>query len=256
MDKRGDGAMNIEVLSSRDAVAQRGAEMVCQCATEAVARDGEFNIALSGGTTPKHLYQLLAAAPLRSRLPWDKIRWFLGDERNVPLDHKDSNYHMACETLFNPANVDESNRFPLAHAGTAAPEQVASDYELDILQWVPRGGDQSLPQFDLVLLGVGTDGHTASLFPHTKALHSPEGKIVVANWVEKLQTWRYTLSPDVIRSAARIVVLVTGDDKAEALQHVLEGAQDIAMYPAQIVRDLAATTWLCDEAAAAKLKSR
>lgn len=249
--------MKIEILENQAAVAQRAADLLlelCRAKADAHSADGFVNVALSGGTTPKALYKILTAPPYKDAMPWDKIRWFVGDERTVPIDHQDSNFHMARENLFKPLGVSEDLQFPVPNVGVAPPLQVASDYETDILQWVKSRGEEGLPVFDVILLGVGSDGHTASLFPHTKALDESPGKIVVANYVDKLQTWRITLTADVIRNAANVLVLVTGEDKAQAMSHVLDGPPDYPQYPAQLARDLHSATWLVDAAAASHLK--
>lgn len=261
--------MKVEILQDQKTVAERAATLMCELAghgREAAALNDRapeipldsnpFNVALSGGTTPKMLYKCLTNDRWKECLPWQVIRWFVGDERNVPLDHTDNNFHLAKTELFDPAGVPEAYQFPLTRVGVAPPEQVACDYELDILEYVKPRTAGGVPQFDLILLGIGTDGHTASLFPHTKALTPPAGKVVVANYVEKRQTWRITLTPDVIRAAKHVVVLVAGEDKAEALSHVLEGEDDFFNYPAQIARDLPGAIWLVDEPAGSMLKKK
>lgn len=252
--------MKLEILNDRAAVAQRAAEILCGlCPKGSAGGDGAresdyYTVALSGGTTPKALYKLLASDPWSHHVPWGKIRWFMGDERTVPLDHQDSNFGLARETMLTPMGVDADLQFPLPHIGVAPPMQVASDYETEIVQWVKPGADGTTPAFDVILLGVGSDGHTASLFPHTSALNPPMNKFVVANFVEKLKTWRITVTPEIIRHARNVIVMVTGEDKAEALKHVLEGPADFELYPAQIGRDLPGATWLIDTGAAAALE--
>ena len=256
--------MKIEVLENQAAVAKRAADLLCEICSEAALKDNRagngsapseaVNVALSGGTTPKLLYQNLAREPWRGRLPWGQVRWFLGDERTVPVDHADSNYRMVREAMFDVVQVSENLRFPVPLIGVAQPEQAAMDYEQEILHAVTDKSSAGLPRFDLMLLGVGTDGHTASLFPHTEALTPPAGKVVVANHVEKMKSWRITMTPAVILQARRVIVMVTGEDKAEALKHVLEGPDDFPSYPAQIARDLESAVWLLDEAAAISLE--
>lgn len=252
--------MKLEILADKEAVARRAAELFNEMANATVSKssstDDPFCVALAGGTTPQLLYRLLVQSPWKEAIPWSRIYWFIGDERAVDLDHSDSNYRMIREAMFDPAGVSSDHQFPVERAGVAPPEQVAGDYELDILQWVQRGGEKSTPQFDVVFLGMGTDGHTASLFPHTKALHPPESRAFMANYVDKLNAWRLTITPDVITTAHHVIVLVTGEDKAEALKLVLEGKESWHNYPAQIVRNLDSAVWLVDEAAAARLQQR
>lgn len=238
----------VEILDDGAAVAARAAEIITEFAR---ADNSTVELALSGGSTPKLLYRMLSAEPWFDMIPWDNMRWFFGDERFVPSDSDQSNFRMARENLFEAAKVDSAHVFRVrTEIGT--PDGVAADYENQILGHVPATED-GVPQFDIVLLGMGADGHTASLFPHTAALKESE-RTVVANHVAKLDAWRITLTGQILLAARHVVVLITGSDKAAVLKEVLESDEDEDRLPIQILRQRTGeTVWLLDEAAASKL---
>lgn len=256
--------MKIEILSDKNTVAHRAAELIAAAIMRNQSDKSnqpypDFRIALAGGSTPRLLYQLLSRPPWKTSIPWNHVRWFLGDERFVPPDHPDSNYRMIRENLFAPAGVPETKQFPM-RTELPTPQATAEDYaEIlhDQLSHASAGSENDPPLFDLALLGMGDDGHTASLFPHTSALDEQVNP-AVANYVEKLKSWRITLTPPVLLSAAQKTILVTGEEKATALAEVLQGNLDIKRYPAQMLRDADGqsnnTTWLIDKAAAKLLK--
>ncbi|MET0284715.1 MAG: 6-phosphogluconolactonase [Polyangiales bacterium] len=237
----------IEVLADAAAVAAKARELVHAAAIEAVTKRGRFTLALSGGSTPKALYKLLAEHP---ELPWANIELFFGDERAVPPDHADSNARMARETLTRMSFVPEA-RVHRMRAELPAKE-AAADYEHTLRLFFPH---TRVPHFDLILLGMGPDGHTASLFPHTAALQE-QSAWVAANWVEKLASHRLTLTYPVLNAAAHVLFLIAGADKAPALQQVLEGDAPIDDYPSRGVKPAGQLTFLVDQAAAAQLGSR
>ncbi len=250
--------MTIEILKDKDAVASRAAELISAAAAAPISDESatsghsqtQFTIALAGGSTPKVLYQMLSSPPWTSRLPWDHILWFLGDERFVAPDHPDSNFRMIRETLFDPASVPSAQQFPM-QTQLATAEATAEDYAaklLDNLDSSGNGGYPGVPAFDLVLLGMGDDGHTASLFPNTAALEEAKAP-VLANYVEKMKAWRITITPPVLLAAGQRIVMVTGEEKAAALAQVLNGELNVSQYPAQLLRDTH-TTWLVDQSAA------
>lgn len=242
------GTFSVEVLDNKEAVAARAAEIIADAARDS---DGAFTVALAGGTTPKLTYSLIAAEPFFDIVPWDRVRWFFGDERFVPSDDDASNYRMAKESLFVAANVNPETVFRVKTELGEAPV-VAEDYERTIREVVPAGTD-GVPVFDLVLLGMGADGHTASLFPHTSALAEYE-KIVAPNFVPAMDTWRITLTTNVLVAARQVVMLVTGEEKAHALAEVLEGEENVNTYPSQLLRGRDnETVILVDEAAAGHL---
>jgi len=248
--------MSVRVLADAATVQRAAAELVAAETADAAAARGAAFVALSGGSTPRGLYALLAdpAGPFRARVPWPALHVFWGDERHVGPDHADSNYRMAREALLErvPIPVGQVHRI----AGEEPDAAVAAARYAGTLReaFGARGRLQGpWPRFDLVLLGMGPDGHTASLFPGTDAVHEREA-LVVAPWVPKLASRRITVTPPVLNHAARVAFLVTGADKAETLAAVLEGPRQPDRYPSQVVRTTEGTVvWLVDRAAAARL---
>jgi 6-phosphogluconolactonase len=247
-------AAGLVVLADPTALAQEAAERCAGIAAEALARAGRFHVALTGGSTPKRLYTLLATEPYRSRLPWAQTHVFWGDERCVPPDHPESNYRMAHEALLRHLPIP-SEQIHRMRGEDPDPEQAAAEYEQCLRTvFAPRAG--TLPRFDLVLLGMGADGHTASLFPHTGALREQQ-RWAVRNHVPQLQADRLTLTVPVINRGATILFLVAGTEKAVALRDVLEGPPDPERLPAQRIRPATGRLiWLVDRAAASRLAGR
>jgi 6-phosphogluconolactonase len=211
---------------------EAAAEFSNACA-RALEERGQVRVALAGGTTPRLLHAILSHAPDRERIPWRAIDFFWGDERAVPPEHPDSNFRMAQETLLAPLEI-EANRIHRMHGEGTDLDAAASSYEAEMARGFGLTGRDRPPRFDLIMLGMGSDGHTASLFPGTKALEEHE-RWAVANFVPPLESWRLTLTYSVINAAAHVVFLVTGNEKAAALQEVLEGAPDPMRYPSQAV---------------------
>lgn len=220
----------------------------------AVSRgDGPVRVALSGGSTPRPLYSLLAdpSKPYRGRIPWPRLHVFWSDERHAPPDHPSSNYRMACESLLSKVPLPPGNVHRVAGERSDAVSAAAA-YEAEIerhfglLPGVP-------PRFDLILLGLGGEGHVASLFPESPAF-SETGRLVSAPWVEEVQARRITLTPGVINAAARILLLVVGGEKAAIVRAVLQGPRRPTLVPAQSVAPAAGrATWLLDAAAGGAL---
>ena len=236
---------NFHIAESPDELSKRAKEFFVATAKNAIDERGQFTIALSGGSTPKLLYQKLVSA----KLDWEKVFFFFGDERNVPPDHDDSNFRMAFETLFHPLNIDHANVYRWK-TEVGNPVEVAIEYAFSTATFF-----QGFPRFDMMLLGLGTDGHTASLFPHTEALHE-QSDIAVANLVEKLEENRFTLTFPVINNAANVVFLVSGEEKAGTLKDVVDGELRPDDLPAQSVSPQNGTLhWFVDKAAAARLNA-
>ena len=242
----------VVILPDAAALTRRAAEEFLNTANEAVARKGSFTVALAGGSTPRALYSMLADDPaLRSKMPWGKIHFFFGDERHVPPDHPDSNFHMANEALFSKGLVhpDQISRIKAENPDAA---KAALEYEQALRAYF-KLKDGEYPGFDLVLLGMGDEGHTLSLFPGTKALHASP-RIVVRNWVGKLFTERITLTAPAANQANRVMFLVTRSDKAPALKAVLEGPYEPEQLPAQLIQPVKGKLlWLVDQAAGSML---
>ena len=243
---------DVRILINIDAIAKRAAQDFLQSATQAVSEKGSFTVALSGGSTPKALYSLLATdAALRSQLPWDKMYMYFGDERSVGPDHADSNFRMATETMLSkvPIKPEQVFRIKGEYKDT---EKAAQEYE-QVLRTSFKIADGQFPRFDLVFLGIGNEGHTASLFPGTKALHETK-RLAARNWVGKLYTNRITLTAPVINSAARVVFMATGADKTLALKGILEGPHEPDQLPAQLIQPPnGKLVWLVDTVAGGML---
>jgi 6-phosphogluconolactonase len=238
----------IRILATPTDLFQAAAAEFARLASDAVRKSGRFTVALSGGSTPKSLYQSLASGAFPT-LPWDKTYFFFGDERHVPPDHPDSNYRMANETMLSKVPVPTANVFRIS-AEMKDADAAASSYEQTLRDFF-RLGPTNFPRFDLVMLGLGPDGHTASLFPGSPAL-SENRKLVVANWVEKFKTHRLTFTFPVLNNAACVMFLAGGADKASILREVLENPQ--ADLPSQGVRPTnGRLVWMVDRAAAAEL---
>jgi 6-phosphogluconolactonase len=242
----------IRILTDLGAIAKRAALEFLQTATSAVAAKQSFTVALAGGSTPKALYSLLAGdAGLRAQLPWDKMQLYFGDERNVGPDHADSNFRMATEALISKAPLKPEQAFRIKGEYKDT-EKAAQEYE-QALRASFKLRDGQFPRFDLVLLGMGNEGHTLSLFPGTKALHETK-RLVVRNWVGKLYTDRITLTAPVANQAALVIFMVTGADKALALKGVLEGPYEPEQLPSQMIQpQKGKLLWLVDTAAGGML---
>lgn len=224
------------------------AEELCKQALTAVAQRSKFSVALSGGSTPKSLYTLLASGAF-PKFPWDKTYFFFGDERHVPPADPESNYRMVNEAMLSKTPAANVFRVP---AEMKEPDAAASVYEETLRSFFSLGPDE-FPRFDLILLGLGPDGHTASLFPGTAALDERK-KLVVANWVEKFKTHRITFTFPVLNQAACVMFLACGADKATILREVLENP--LADLPSQKVRPPdGRLEWMVDRAAAAGLSA-
>ena len=229
------------------------AEQFVAIGKEAIKKRGYFTITLAGGSTPQSLYRLFSSKIFKTKIAWAKVYFFFGDERSVLPDDAESNFRMAYENIFQPLKIADKNIFrwqtELENAGINA-----QDYERKITNFFDLT-ENKFPQFDLILLGMGADGHTASLFPFTDALHETD-KIAVANPVEKLNTTRLTLTFPTINNARNIIFLVAGAEKAETLREVLEGDFAPDKLPAQNVRPKDGNLfWLLDENVAKLLRT-
>lgn len=242
--------VNSIIFPNVNALAQSAAEHFCQNATAAIQTKGMFTVALSGGSTPVHLYQLLATDSFRHRVDWAKIHFFWGDERCVPPDHPDSNYLSAWENLLSKAPVPQNNIHRIL--AEQNPNQAAAAYEETLRSFFSkREGDTQAAGVDLCLLGMGEDGHTASLFPGTPVIFE-KTHWVRPVFVEKLSTWRITLTAPFLRQSSKIIFLVTGSNKSQTLQKVLHGPYQPEQFPSQLIADAPCKPlWLLDEEAAA-----
>jgi 6-phosphogluconolactonase len=241
-----------EILICADVaeLAREAARRFAELAEVFVGSAGRFTVALSGGSTPKAMYSVLAEKPFADSLPWRSIYFFWGDERCVAPDHAESNYRMANEALLSKVPVPRENVFRIP-AEDADHERAAANYSATLRKFF----GEEWPHLDLVLLGMGADGHTASLFPGTAALRVKD-RIAVANHVQKLQSWRITLTAEAINRALNIIFLVAGLDKAATLKEVIEGPRDPEKYPSQLIDpNYNSLLWMVDEAAASRLSN-
>jgi 6-phosphogluconolactonase len=242
--------INYRVFSTPAAVARAAAELFTSAAVKAVASRGLARIAISGGSTPEAMFELLAAEPFVAQVPWNKLDLYWVDERCVPPDNAESNYRMTREALLSkvPLPAERVHRME----GELEPEVAAARYESTIRNTFKLEGAET-PTFDLILLGMGDDGHTASLFPHTEALNDLS-HIAIANHVPQKDTWRVTLTWPVINQGREVVFLIEGAGKAQVLHDVFLGPYQPDTFPSQIIRPAnGRLTLLLDAAAASKL---
>ncbi len=245
----------IQIVENGEAVSRAAADMLVGLALKKLESKESFAVALSGGSTPKNMFAMLANdATLSKQMPWENVHFFWGDERHVPPDHADSNYRMTNEAMLSMVPVPPENihriRTEIPDAGKAA-----EDYEQELRGFFKLETEQ-LPAFDCVFLGMGPDGHTASLFPGTKALHERK-RLVVSNWVDKFQSYRITLTIPVLNNADIVIFLVSGEEKAEPLRVVLEGKKQTDRFPSQLIEPThGKLLWLVDRAAARKLRGK
>ena len=236
--------MRIEVFRDVDALAHGAADHFYKCAEDAIASSGKFTVALTGGSTPKDIYKLMAQPEYASRIDWSRVQVFWGDERCVGPDDPESNYGMARDALLAHVPIPDANVHRMR--GELDPAASADEYE-ELLRTIVG------ERFDLVILGMGSNTHIASLFPHSAGLHEDK-RWVIAPYVEEVSMWRVTITPPVMNRAARVVFWVAGPDKTAAVKRVLEGPHDPDAVPAQIVAPQSGELlWLLDESAASGL---
>lgn len=238
----------IQIFPDPGQLMQAAAQHFVTLAQTAIEQNGWFTVSLSGGSTPRALYALLASPPFAGQVNWERVNVFWGDERCVPPDHPDSDYGMAYDALLRHIPVPEANIYRMV--GEIDPLQAAAQYR----QILRETFATSPPVFDLILLGMGTDGHTASLFPGTPAIYE-QHDMVVGHFVGKLNAWRITFTPPLINAAANVVFLVSGAEKAETVHDVLEGVFQPHTLLSQIVAPHnGRLLWMLDDAAAARLR--
>ncbi len=244
--------MQIAIFPDTNTLSQQAAQYIVRLASEAIVTRGRFTIALSGGSTPKILYGLLGTEPYRDQINWASVEIFWSDERCVPPDSADSNYALAQEVLLSkiPIPANQIHRMP---ADQPDREAASREYTSEMQRTF---GTNGIPSFDLLQLGMGPEGHTASLFPHQESLHEQQ-RLVIPVIVPKPPPPRLTFTPPLLNAARHVLFLVTGSEKAEAVQAVLEGPDQPEEYPAQIVRPpKGEVVWMLDTGAAAKLTKK
>jgi len=237
----------IHIYKDMEGVSQAAAEIFIDAAEQAVATHRRFSVALSGGNTPRRLYEILATLPFRDQVEWQAVHIFWGDERCVPMDDPRSNFRMAREALLDHIPLPKENIHPMQ--GNLPPAEAAQQYEDELHKYF----EDQPPVIDLVLLGLGDNAHTASLFPYTSVLNEDEHWVSVV-YLPEQNMYRITLTAPFINQADQVVFLVCGADKAYALQNVIEGAYQPHIYPAQLIHSKGAhPIWLVDKAASHKL---
>jgi len=245
------GGSIVQVCPDKDSVARAAADVFVSLAPQPHEKRTPFRVVLAGGTTPAALYALLASAEYRHRVAWKQVMFFFGDERAVPSDHPDSNYRAAHDALFIPLDIPPQNVYQMKGLGSDL-DAAAAEYERILQSAFER---MRVPQFDLIFLGMGSDGHTASLFPGSPALAERTRLVVPVTDAPKPPPRRLTLTFPVLNAARLVLFMVTGADKAPALREVLRGAVSPDRYPAQCVRPGATRlAWLVDEAAGGLLQ--
>jgi 6-phosphogluconolactonase len=233
----------IKLYESPDQLIAGLADFVVATAKESIRTRGRFNLVLSGGSSPKRLYELLAGEDYRDLVDWPKVDFFFGDERNVPVNHADSNYLMVKRALFEPLHISTEQIFPINTSHS--PAQAAEEYEKLIRH---HFGDQPT-RFDLILLGLGDNSHTASLFPHTKVLHE-QTALVKEVHVPEVNMYRITFTAPLINAARAVAFLVYGASKADAVRQIINGDRNIESYPAQLIQPSPGVLyWFLDQAA-------
>jgi 6-phosphogluconolactonase len=239
----------VRVCRDLDAFVEAAARLFVTSANDAIAEHGRFSVALAGGSTPRAVYARIASdETARVSVSWRQIDWWWSDERTVPPRDPDSNFRMATESLISRVPIDPARVHRLE--GEADPAEAAQDYERKLREAFDAA-PPAIPRFDLMLLGLGADGHTASLFPGTAAV-AERNRLVVANDAPSLHTTRLTFTLPLINQARRVVFLVTGESKATMLARVIDGPP--ATFPAQLVAPVdGELIWLVDSAAASLL---
>jgi 6-phosphogluconolactonase len=240
-----------ELRISKDAgqFAQTAAELFVELAEKSIQERKRFRVALTGGTTPSPVYKLLGTEAFSKRVDWDKVDLFWGDERYVAPDDPESNYRMTVETLLRRVPVPKTNIHRIM-TEISPPGAAASAYEVIIRQCF--GEASGVPRFDLIYLGLGTNGHCASLFPHSPALHE-NSRLVLADFVTSLNSWRISMSAILLNRGRTVAFMVTGQHKAQVLHDVLCGPRDPELLPAQLIAPEGTLLWLVDEAAATQI---
>ena len=243
-------AAQIRVFNDLKDLSRETARCFVEFSQEAIRARGFCSVALSGGSTPRAFHHTLSGPEFQERVQWSDIYFFWGDERCVPLHHSDSNYKMAKESLLSKVPVPEKNIFPI-HTENHAPREAAIAYENTLRSFFAT--EEQFPRFDLIFLGLGEDGHTASLFPHSSALQE-RNRWSTENYVEKLKSHRITLTVPVLNNAANVLFLVSGASKTNALREVLRGSFEPHRLPAQMIRPEAGQLmYLVDRESAAGL---
>lgn len=242
--------MKINIFNNEDEVLHGLADYFVEIASESISSHGQFSVALSGGNSPKKLYELLASPGFKDKIEWSKVHFFFGDERYVPHNDPQSNYLMAKKALLEPLELSYKQIFPIDTS--LSPDEAAKAYTTDINLYF--AGTE--PRFDLVLLGLGDNSHTASLFPHTPVLHDNTAS-AKAVFLDDQQVYRITMTAPLINLAHHVAFLVYGEGKAIAVHHIIEDKMDVENYPAQLIKPQSGDLqWFLDHRAAGQLRAK
>lgn len=244
----------LSIFSTPSLLSQSAAELVVRIIQESLVTQDRVTLCLSGGSTPRGLYSLLAEKPFCQDIPWDKVHIFWGDERHIPLNEPDNHYRMAMNLFLSKVPIPSENIHRMV-VELPDPDEVAQKYESDLRKFFDLSGD-AIPKFDLIFLGMGADGHTASLFPETTALQETR-RWVVSNYVPWRDLTRMTLTFPILNNARNIVFLVSGSSKAEMLKTVLQGPHNMPLFPAQRVSlESGELMWFVDQDAGAQFDGK
>lgn len=237
----------IKVFENVDELSRNAADLIVDIANRSIEKKDSFTLVLSGGSSPKIIYMLLSQPPFSERITWNKTYLFWGDERFVPENDPQNNYNMTREILLKKIPIPGDHIFPIPTSGD--PKDCASEYEKTIYNFFNTAN----PSFDLILLGLGDNGHTASLFPYTDVLNE-EKRLVKEVYVKALDMYRITMTAPIINKAESILFIIFGREKAEAVQNIIEGKYDPQSLPAQLIKPVDGTIrWFLDKEAASKL---
>ncbi len=252
MVRKGGGlqASDIKVFASRQQLNRAAADRWMELYEESIAQNGLFHVALAGGSTPRQLYRLLASPEFAERVRWQSVHIYFGDERFVSPEHAESNFRMAKEALLDHVPIPPENVHPV-ETEKGDPQAVASRYEALLVANLPKS-QEGIPRFDLILLGIGPDGHTASLFPDTDILHQRE-RHVAAVYVEEKSAWRISLTFPVIEAARHLLFLVAGEDKRQVIGQIFSPSPQGTLLPVQMLDPKGEVEFYLDAEAAGEL---
>ncbi len=240
---------DLDIYNDAEQLARRAAELLVSLSASAIQARGRFRVALSGGGTPRRVYDLLATEEFSQRVDWQDVDFFWGDERYVPADDRDSNYRMAAEALLRHIPVPTAN-IHRVRTEISPPAAAASAYEIEVRRSFQC--PSTIPRFDLIFLGIGTNGHTASLFPHSAA-SSEQSRLVVADFVAEVGMWRITMTAPLLNRGRTVAFLVESKQKAGVVREILLGPSDPERLPAQRIAPEGKLLWMLDEAAASRM---
>ncbi len=242
--------INIKVFSNKLQLSEKAAERWVRLYRRAITERGVFHVALAGGNTPRQLYRVLSGPDFSQHVDWQHVHLYFGDERFVPPENEESNFRMVKETLLDSVSIPSSNIHRI-ETERGDPHEVAARYEAVLTENLPKS-EEGVPQFDLILLGIGPDGHTASLFPGTDVLHQRE-RFVAAVYVKQKSGWRITLTFPVLEAARHLMFMVAGKDKREVMERILSSRGGEEVVPVQMLEPRGEVEFFLDAEAAGEV---